>query len=294
MTATALTIAKPQYSLAPQSFEEALRFAELVAKSDLAPRDYKGKPGNVMLAVQMGAEVGLSPLQAIQNIAVIGGRPCLWGDAMLAVCMAHSAFVDIQETDDGQTATCTVTRKGRSPIARSFSVEEARVAGLVGKDTWKGYPKRMRQMRARAFALRDAFPDALRGLQSAEESEDLPQVKATVVENKPAPKAEPLTDAVNQKLQDSIDKPKDRTSVETDADWRWPLRGKNHDKKLSEMSDQDLVYYSENAKDQRLRDVAGAEVDRRINKQAKEFDESTKGSYLDGNGGEATEGEVVT
>lgn len=286
MTATALTIAKPQpYSLAPTNFDEAERFAKLVANSSFAPKGFAGKPGDVLVAMQMGAELGLSPMQALQNIAVINGRPSLWGDAMLAVCMAHPSFVDIDEHMEGDTAVCIVKRKGRTPVTRTFSKADAKAAGLLGKQgPWSQYEPRMMQMRARGFALRDAFPDVLRGMNSAEESADLSTVHATVVESHPL--APMPADPISRKLQESIDAPAEDPALaamlKAGADYAWPLRGKNHDKPLSKMSDSDLVYYSEKSQDPRLRAVAGAEVDRRIAAQAKAFDESTKGSYLDG------------
>jgi hypothetical protein len=164
----------------PTNMEQAMSLAKLVASSDLAPKDYRGKPANVFVAMQMGHELGLSPMQSIQNIAVINGRPSVWGDALLALCQAHPSFEDIQETDDGDTATCLIKRRGRSPVSRSFSMDDAKRAGLLGKQgPWSSYPARMRQMRARGFALRDAFADALRGLSSAEEQEDV--VRAEVI-----------------------------------------------------------------------------------------------------------------
>jgi hypothetical protein len=66
-------------------------------------------------------------------------------------------------------------RKNRKPVVAKFSVEDAKRAGLWGKQgPWSAYPKRMMQMRARGFALRDAFPDVLKGLISAEEAQDYP------------------------------------------------------------------------------------------------------------------------
>lgn len=162
------------YSLAPQSFEDAVRFADLVCKSDLVPKDYKNNPGNVLVAVQMGAEIGLAPLQAIQNIAVINGRPSVWGDAALALCRASSLCEYVTEKVDNGLATCVAKRRGESePIVRTFSEADAKRAGLWGKQgPWTQYPQRMLQLRARAFALRDAFPDVLRGLSVAEEVRD--------------------------------------------------------------------------------------------------------------------------
>lgn len=166
--------AQPQYSMVPSSLDEAIKISSILAKSDMVPKDYKGKPENVLVAMQWGAEIGLKPLQSLQNIAVINGRPSVWGDAALALVQNRSDCDDIHETVEGsgdaRTATCTIKRKGRSPVVRQFSVAQAKTACLWGKQgPWTQYPDRMLQMRARGFAQRDAFPDALRGLNLAEE-----------------------------------------------------------------------------------------------------------------------------
>jgi len=61
-----------------------LRLADMLAKSSMVPRDYIGRPENIVVSVLWGREVGLGPLQALQNIACINGRPAIWGDAALA------------------------------------------------------------------------------------------------------------------------------------------------------------------------------------------------------------------
>ena len=177
---TALAMAPRQgFDLSPQSFEQALTFSQYLADSDLVPKDFKGKAGNCLIAVQWGAELGLKPMQAMQNLAIINGRPSLWGDAVLALVRASSLCEYVMETDDGHTATCRVKRRGDpAEQIRTFSMEDAKAAGLAGKQgPWSQYPKRMRQMRARAFALRDVFPDVLRGLPVAEELMDTPPEK---------------------------------------------------------------------------------------------------------------------
>lgn len=178
---TALSV-KPasQVDLSPQTFEQALQFSDYLANSDMVPKDFKGKPGNCLIAMQWGAEVGLKPLQALQNIAVINGRPCLWGDSVIALVRASPACEYVIESDDGNTATCKVKRRGEPEQLRTFGMDDAKMAGLLNKDgPWKTYPKRMRQMRARAFALRDVFPDVLRGLPVAEEVMDMPKDMGT-------------------------------------------------------------------------------------------------------------------
>ncbi len=171
----ALTTKTTTFDLSPQTFDQALTFSQYLADSDMVPKDYKGKPGNCLIAMQWGAEVGLKPLQALQNLAVINGRPALWGDSVIAIVRGSPLCEYVIETDDGQTATCKVKRRGEPEQIRTFSMDDARAAGLAGKQgPWTQFPKRMRQMRARAFALRDVFPDVLRGLPVAEEIMDTP------------------------------------------------------------------------------------------------------------------------
>jgi len=164
------------FNLTPRNLDEAFRLAEMLASSEMVPKGYGGKPANVLVAVQWGHEVGLKPLQALQNIAVINGRPTLWGDALVAL-VRNSPLCEyiIETTDAAGTAFCQVKRRGEQEQVRSFSDADAKTAGLLGKDgPWKSNPKRMKQMRARAFALRDVFADVLKGMQMAEEVMDLP------------------------------------------------------------------------------------------------------------------------
>jgi hypothetical protein len=170
------------FAFAPTNLEQAMRFSAMIANSDLVPKDYVGKPGNVLIAIQMGAEVGLAPMQAIQGIAVINGRPAVWGDAALALVRAHPSVQSITEAVEGTgksaVATCVVKRLKNGVIestSRSFSWDDAVVANLSGKrGPWTDYPMRMLQMRARGFALRDAAADVLKGLAIAEEAMDIP------------------------------------------------------------------------------------------------------------------------
>jgi hypothetical protein len=126
----------------------------------------------------MGYQLGMPVEQAMQDIAVINGRPSIYGDGLLAVCMNHPQFEDILEEPmkDGDKVIgyrCTVKRINRSPCIREFTLSDAKRAGLLGKQgPWSQYENRMLQMRSRALALRDSFADALRGIKSREEVED--------------------------------------------------------------------------------------------------------------------------
>jgi len=188
---TTQTSGKTGFSLTPQSLDEAIRFAEILSKSSIVPKDFAGNPGNILVAIQWGMELGLQPMQAMQNIAVINGRPSLWGDAVLALVRASPLCEYVVEEDDGHTATCRVKRRGEPEQCRTYSVDDAKQAGLTGKSgPWSQYPKRMRQLRARAFACRDVFTDVLRGMPVAEEVMDTPvrekDMGAAVQGSKPA------------------------------------------------------------------------------------------------------------
>lgn len=171
-----LPAVKESNYLEPSSFSEAMEFSKMLAASDFAPKDYKGKPGNVMIAMQMGYEVGLKPMQAIQNIAVINGRPSVWGDALLAIVQSSGKLKYIKEWHEGDVSYCETQRDGYpEPYRNSFSDTDAKAAGLLSKPgSWQTNKVRMRQMRARGFNLRDQFADVLKGLNAADEIDDYP------------------------------------------------------------------------------------------------------------------------
>jgi hypothetical protein len=163
------------FSLTPRTLAEAMEFSKIIASSDMVPKDYVNKPGNVLVAVQTGAELGLKPMQSLQGISVINGRPGVWGDAMWALILSHPEYEDSTEEKTDLYCKITLKRRGKSAVVVTFSMEDAKKAGLAGKQgPWQTAPKRMMQMRARAFAARDLFADALKGIKSVEELRDYP------------------------------------------------------------------------------------------------------------------------
>lgn len=191
------------------------RFSSYVAKSGLAPKGIETNEA-IFTAIQMGLEVGLTPMAALQNIAVINGRPTIWGDAQLGIVRATGLLlrcVEMETNDkilplfiafcleddteskkkmmveiathqatakkdaDDWGASCFVHRKGCDPSFSRFTVGEARKAGLWGGNVWGKYPSRMLKFRARSHGLRDNFGDALKGLRTPEEASDIDEVR---------------------------------------------------------------------------------------------------------------------
>ena len=165
---------------APQTMTEAIEFSSMLSRSQMVPKNYQNKPEDILVAVQWGYEIGLAPLQALQAISVINGKPSVYGDAAMALVQNSPLCEDVKEYFEGEgtsnpTAVCIAKRKNRSEVVSKCSVEDAKRAGLWNKQgPWTQYPKRMLQMRARGFALRDAFPDVLKGLITSEEAQDYP------------------------------------------------------------------------------------------------------------------------
>ena len=177
---TPIAGAKPQSALIGfdsgglvlSSMQDAFIFAKAVIASGLAPKSFQSAEA-VLIAVQMGAEIGLPPMASLQNIAVINGKPGVYGDVGKALLRARG--FDIEETSDEKGATCTITHPKQKPVTRRFTIEDAKKAGLWGKaGPWVQYPTRMLAWRAFWFAARDAAADVLKGVGGAEEIQDLP------------------------------------------------------------------------------------------------------------------------
>lgn len=158
-----------------RNMDELWRFCTAVVNSGTF-KDIN-TPEVALIRLQAGLELGLTPIWSLTNIMVTNGRPSVWGDALLGLVLNHKDCEDVIETFEGTgdnlVAICEVHRKGRLPVKREFSVNDAKRAGLHGKNVHGSYPKRMLQMRARSWACRDSFADALRGLGVIEEMRDI-------------------------------------------------------------------------------------------------------------------------
>lgn len=165
-----------------QNISEMHRFCGYIVKSGLTPTGIDS-PEKAFVVLQTGLELGLAPMVALRTICVINMRPCLWGDGLIGLVRRSGLAEYIHETMEGEgdslTAVCEAKRADSGDIIRrTFSVAEAKAAGLWGnpkRSPWINYPRRMLQMRARAFCLRDAFADVTLGMYAAEEFDVTPE-----------------------------------------------------------------------------------------------------------------------
>jgi len=176
-------------AIVPKSIEEVFRLAEGICKADLAPSSYSRDASKVMIGLMKALELGAPPLQGLAGIAIINGRPAVWGDLAVALCQSkgllvnHSVEWTGEYPNDDFGCTYKVWRKGQeNPYVGTFTIGDAKTAKLWAnpqKMPWVQYPKRMLANRARAFALRDGFADHLAGMAIAEEAMDMPPARDT-------------------------------------------------------------------------------------------------------------------
>ena len=164
-----LTTVKKEVAM---TFDDQMRMAEVMAKSGLLPKALDTKE-KVFIALQWGVELGLTPMAAATNIAVINGKPTLSADIMHAIVRNNPEYAGAEwKKQDEQAAEVLVKRKNANmteTFRGYYDIEMAKRANLLSKENWKAYTARMLKHRALSFALRDAFPDVLAGLYSPDE-----------------------------------------------------------------------------------------------------------------------------
>jgi hypothetical protein len=171
------------------TLDEQYRVATCCVKSGLLPKDYN-TPEKVLIGCQFAMELGLKPLTALRQIAVINGTPSIYGDLPLAIVRSSGQLDHWEEylidgegkrmcldnnnlTGEVFGAVCIVRRRGMERNYESFfTVVDQKTAGLNGM-TWTKYKKRMLMYRARSIALKDVFSDCLNGIAISEYDDQL-------------------------------------------------------------------------------------------------------------------------
>jgi hypothetical protein len=171
----------------PQTMPELYKFAEAVAATEFAPKEFKGKPNDCFVAMVYGRGLGLGALQSLQGIGVINGKPSVYGETFWALIISHPDFLDCVEDVSDERAEVTMTRKGRAPGTYSFSMVDAQLAGLKGKaGPWTQYPKGQMLWRARHRAATALFADALKGVLPREIAADYTIIEGERLPDPPA------------------------------------------------------------------------------------------------------------
>ena len=160
---------------APGALSERIQYAETLAESSLLPKQFQKQPANVLMAIEYGNSLELSPIQAIQEITVINGKPTASANLIGALVRKAGHRLRVKADTATKTAVAQITRHDDPEYVYEvrWDMERAKSAGLTGKDNWKNYPEAMLKARAITEVAREACPEALMGINyTREELED--------------------------------------------------------------------------------------------------------------------------
>lgn len=165
----------------PRNMDEAFAMSTEFAKSDLLPKHLRGRPHDVMITIAYGRELGLSPMQSIQGIYVVEGKPGVSAQMAVALVKSHPdvcEYFDLKESTPAIATYETKRRGASSPVLLSFTIEEAKQAGLTGKDNWRKYPAAMLRARAAMHLARDVYPDLIANVYDEDELREIEMEKS--------------------------------------------------------------------------------------------------------------------
>lgn len=148
------------------TFAEQMQYAKTVCQGSLVPRAYSGQPANVLIAMDFGRSMGLSPAESLYRITVINGKPTASAELIAANVRRAGHRLRIVKDEKARTATCEIVRRDDPDFTftATWDMAKAQQALLSGKENWKKYPMAMLAARAITECARDACPEALYGV----------------------------------------------------------------------------------------------------------------------------------
>lgn len=175
----------------------APKTAEFLAQSSFVPENYRGKAADCLIAIDFSLRVHIAPLTVMQNLYVVKGKPSWAGQFCMALIRAHPDFANVrlvytgQKGTDNRGAYVTATRLSDGSVVEGteVTIAMAKAEGWISNPKWRSMPEQMLGYRAAAFFARLHCPEALLGIQTREEVEDVDFTKATT-------RARNLTDAL--------------------------------------------------------------------------------------------------
>lgn len=148
------------------TFAEQMQYAKTVCQGSLVPSAYRGQPANVLIAMDFGRSMGLSPAESLYRITVINGRPSASAELIAANVRRAGHRLRVTKDDRARTATCEIVRRDDPDFTftATWDMAKAQQANLSGKENWRKYPMAMLTARSITECARDACPEALYGV----------------------------------------------------------------------------------------------------------------------------------
>ena len=165
---------------------KAAELAKAVANTDFVPKSLRNNPAAITAAILYGDEIGLGPMRALAYIAVIDGRPSLAAEAMRGLVLAAGHEMWVEEATNTKVTVGGRRRESEQVSRVTWTMDDAKRAGLVNKDNWRKYPRAMLTNRASAELARAIFADAIGGMDITDDIEDGPDEAAAVAVEGPS------------------------------------------------------------------------------------------------------------
>jgi hypothetical protein len=162
-------------------YEHCLELSRIYSKSGLVPQSYQDKPQDCFVAISMAQRMDLDPLFVMQNLYVVKGKPSWAGQACIALINGCGRFKDVHHVYTGEKGTesrgCRVvaTRVSNGEVVEGpdVTLAMAKAEGWTSNSKWRNMPELMLAYRSSAFFARVYCPEALMGIQMADEVEDV-------------------------------------------------------------------------------------------------------------------------
>lgn len=144
---------------------EQVQIAKALAPSDIIPQAYRDKPANIVVAIEFGQSMGLSPAESLYRINIIKGKPTMSAELVAAQVRKAGHKLRIAKDKAKVSVTCTIVRADdpKYPFVVTRDAAWAKQMGLTGKDNYVKQPLTMLTWRAITACAREACPEALFG-----------------------------------------------------------------------------------------------------------------------------------
>ena len=257
-----MTDALTTLALAPKDLAEAKSLSTTLSKASLLPEALRGKEADVLMIIMTGAELNLAPMQAIRAIDVIKGKPSLKAETMVALVRNRKdvcRFFKCLHTDALKATYSTQRVEDEEPTTLSFTMEQAKTAGLASSDMYRKFPDTMLRHRCSSMLVKMVFSDIVLGLYSDEEAQSFERdVTPVASTSEPRPTPPAAADVATLKAdvrkrrnlvrEPAIDSTIDSTAtVSTDEDEKTVGWGKNAALVLASLDDEKVRWYRDDA-----------------------------------------------
>jgi len=162
-----------QLKLDAESMGAAKQLADVLCATDMVPAAFKNKPDNGAAAILYGAEIGLNPIQSLQQIFVVQGKPAIYARTMVALVERNGCIVQTVASDDNSvTVHGRDTRTGKEEVS-TWDYERAKKAGYTQNKKYDTDPQAMLYAKAATEVCRKLAPGVLLGISMSREEAEL-------------------------------------------------------------------------------------------------------------------------